>query len=39
MKFLEQELRLKQPKHKRLEYVAGWDIHQLIKGENSVLFC
>nr|NP_001071769.1 Neuralized-b protein [Ciona intestinalis]XP_026691144.1 neuralized-b protein isoform X1 [Ciona intestinalis]BAE06572.1 Ci-Neuralized-b [Ciona intestinalis] len=28
---IEQELRLRQPKHKRLEYVAGWNIHQLVK--------
>ena len=31
----EQELRMKQPKHKRLEYVAGWNIHQLVKGKNQ----
>uniref|UniRef100_H2YV94 RING-type domain-containing protein n=1 Tax=Ciona savignyi TaxID=51511 RepID=H2YV94_CIOSA len=28
---IEQELRLKQPRHKRLEYVAGWNIHHLVK--------
>ncbi|XP_076814986.1 protein neuralized-like isoform X1 [Clavelina lepadiformis] len=28
---IEKERRLHQPKHKRLEYVAGWNIHQLVK--------